>query len=113
MALVSRRHGDTETEACLAGLPIGQRRGVASALKFCLIASGEADIYVRCGRDHGVGHGRRGSCADHGRRQGRRALGARDHLMAITASSTATALSQPLGIRAIPAVSDCPIGGPT
>ena len=30
--------------------------------------------------DHGVGHGRRGSCADHGRRQGRRALGARDHL---------------------------------
>ncbi|KQP03411.1 3'(2'),5'-bisphosphate nucleotidase CysQ [Methylobacterium sp. Leaf93] len=49
VALVSRRHGDTETEACLAGLPIGQRRGVASALKFCLIASGEADIYVRCG----------------------------------------------------------------
>ncbi len=49
VALVSRRHGDTETETCLAGLPIGQRRGVASALKFCLIASGEADIYVRCG----------------------------------------------------------------
>lgn len=49
VALVSRRHGDTETEACLAGLPIVQRRGVASALKFCLIASGEADIYVRCG----------------------------------------------------------------
>jgi 3'(2'), 5'-bisphosphate nucleotidase len=49
VALVSRRHGDSETEACLAGLPIESRRGAASALKFCLIASGEADIYVRCG----------------------------------------------------------------
>lgn len=49
VALVSRRHGDVETEACLAALPIESRRGAASALKFCLIASGEADIYVRCG----------------------------------------------------------------
>ncbi|WP_336485534.1 3'(2'),5'-bisphosphate nucleotidase CysQ family protein [Methylobacterium nigriterrae] len=49
VALVSRRHGDSETEACLAALPIESRRGAASALKFCLIASGEADIYVRCG----------------------------------------------------------------
>lgn len=49
VALVSSRHGDSETEACLATLPIGERRGAASALKFCLIASGEADIYIRCG----------------------------------------------------------------
>ncbi|KQP52573.1 3'(2'),5'-bisphosphate nucleotidase CysQ [Methylobacterium sp. Leaf399] len=49
VALVSRRHGDIETEACLARLPVGRRLQAASALKFCLIASGEADIYVRCG----------------------------------------------------------------
>jgi 3'(2'), 5'-bisphosphate nucleotidase len=49
VALVSRRHGDPETEACLAGLPVGERRTASSAYKFCLVASGEADLYVRCG----------------------------------------------------------------
>lgn len=49
VALVSRRHGDVATEACLSVLSIGTRRMTSSALKFCLIASGEADIYVRCG----------------------------------------------------------------
>ncbi len=49
MALVSRRHGDVATEACLSMLSIGTRRTASSALKFCLIASGEADVYVRCG----------------------------------------------------------------
>jgi len=49
VALVSRRHGDHETERCLSSLSIGTRRTTSSALKFCLIASGEADIYVRCG----------------------------------------------------------------
>ncbi|MBX9929950.1 MAG: 3'(2'),5'-bisphosphate nucleotidase CysQ [Methylobacterium sp.] len=49
VALVSRRHGDVETEACLVGLAVGHRQTTSSALKFCLIASGEADIYVRCG----------------------------------------------------------------
>lgn len=49
VALVSRRHGDEATEACLSTLSIGTRRTASSALKFCLIASGEADIYVRCG----------------------------------------------------------------
>jgi 3'(2'), 5'-bisphosphate nucleotidase len=49
VALVSRRHGDRETETCLANLPVGSRRQASSALKFCLIASGEADVYVRCG----------------------------------------------------------------
>jgi 3'(2'), 5'-bisphosphate nucleotidase len=49
VALVSRRHGDVATEACLAELSIGTLRTASSALKFCLIASGEADIYVRCG----------------------------------------------------------------
>jgi 3'(2'), 5'-bisphosphate nucleotidase len=49
IALVSRRHGDSATDACLATLSIGTRRTASSALKFCLIASGEADVYVRCG----------------------------------------------------------------
>ncbi len=49
VALVSRRHGDEATEQCLASLPIAERRTAGSALKFCLIASGEADLYVRCG----------------------------------------------------------------
>jgi 3'(2'), 5'-bisphosphate nucleotidase len=49
VALVSRRHNDEATEACLATLSIRTRRTASSALKFCLIASGEADVYVRCG----------------------------------------------------------------
>jgi 3'(2'), 5'-bisphosphate nucleotidase len=49
VALVSRRHGDAATEACLSTLSIGTRRMASSALKFCIIASGEADVYVRCG----------------------------------------------------------------
>jgi 3'(2'), 5'-bisphosphate nucleotidase len=49
IALVSRRHGDQATEACLSTLSIGTRRTASSALKFCLIASGEADVYIRCG----------------------------------------------------------------
>jgi 3'(2'), 5'-bisphosphate nucleotidase len=49
VALVSRRHGDEATDACLRELSIGTRRTASSAVKFCLIASGEADIYVRCG----------------------------------------------------------------
>ncbi|MCI9879861.1 3'(2'),5'-bisphosphate nucleotidase CysQ [Methylobacterium goesingense] len=49
VALRSNRHGDSETEACLGALRLGATRSAASALKFCLIASGEADIYVRCG----------------------------------------------------------------
>jgi 3'(2'), 5'-bisphosphate nucleotidase len=49
VALVSRRHGDEATEACLAALHVGERRTASSAYKFGLIASGEADLYVRCG----------------------------------------------------------------
>ena len=49
VALGSRRHGDSETATCLAALPIAETRQVGSALKFALIAAGEADIYVRCG----------------------------------------------------------------
>lgn len=48
VALVSRLHGDSLTDACLERMPIAERRVTSSALKFCLIAAGEADIYVRC-----------------------------------------------------------------
>lgn len=49
VALVSRRHGDAATEACLDALGCGGRQTASSAAKFGLIASGEADVYVRCG----------------------------------------------------------------
>ncbi|WP_232629656.1 3'(2'),5'-bisphosphate nucleotidase CysQ family protein [Methylobacterium sp. Leaf118] len=48
VALVSRLHGDSDTDACLQRVGVGERRVTSSALKFCLIAAGEADIYVRC-----------------------------------------------------------------
>lgn len=49
VALASRRHGDTESEALLARLPVRVVERRASALKFCLVASGQADIYPRFG----------------------------------------------------------------
>lgn len=49
VALVSRRHGDDQTDACLSALGVGDLRTASSAIKFCLLASGEADVYVRCG----------------------------------------------------------------
>lgn len=49
VALTSRRHGDPETERCLDQLAPTRRHNASSAAKFGLIASGEADIYVRCG----------------------------------------------------------------
>jgi len=48
VALVSRRHGDHATDACLERAGVAERRVASSALKFCLIAAGEADLYVRC-----------------------------------------------------------------
>lgn len=47
VALASRSHGDPETEAFLAQLPIGERKSAGSSLKFCVIAEGRADIYPR------------------------------------------------------------------
>ncbi|CAH1654062.1 3'(2'),5'-bisphosphate nucleotidase CysQ family protein [Chelatococcus asaccharovorans] len=49
VALASRRHGDAESEALLARLPVRVVERRASALKFCLVASGQADIYPRFG----------------------------------------------------------------
>jgi 3'(2'), 5'-bisphosphate nucleotidase len=47
VALTSKRHRDIASEAFLDTLPIAERRRVSSSLKFCLIASGEADVYAR------------------------------------------------------------------
>src|SRR5437763_1081484 len=45
----SAADGDAASDLCLAALPVLETRQVGSAVKFGLIAAGEADIYVRCG----------------------------------------------------------------
>lgn len=50
VALVSKRHGDVASETAIAALAEPERRAASSAIKFGLIAAGEADVYVRCGR---------------------------------------------------------------
>lgn len=49
-ALVSRSHADPATEAYLAKLPVEARRAAGSALKFCVVAEGHADVYPRFGQ---------------------------------------------------------------
>lgn len=50
VALVSRFHGDALSEGVTAGLGASARLPVSSAVKFGLIASGEADVHVRGGQ---------------------------------------------------------------
>jgi 3'(2'), 5'-bisphosphate nucleotidase len=50
IALVSRSHADPATEAFLAKLPVKERRQAGSALKFCVVAEGQADVYPRFGQ---------------------------------------------------------------
>jgi len=61
VVVASRRHGDPERMAAfLGGRPIADTRNAGSSIKFCLLATGEADIYPRFGRtmewDTGAGH---------------------------------------------------------
>jgi 3'(2'), 5'-bisphosphate nucleotidase len=60
VAAVSRSHLDPNTEAYLARLPIGERRTCGSAVKFCQVAEGSADVYARlsttCEWDVAAGH---------------------------------------------------------
>jgi 3'(2'), 5'-bisphosphate nucleotidase len=60
VAAVSRSHLDAETEALLARLPIGDRLACGSAVKFCQLAEGAADLYPRlsptCEWDVAAGH---------------------------------------------------------
>lgn len=48
-ALVSRSHSDAETERFLTQLPQIKRQACGSALKFCRLAEGAADVYPRLG----------------------------------------------------------------
>jgi 3'(2'), 5'-bisphosphate nucleotidase len=50
VAVVSRSHRDPETDDYLAARHITNRVAAGSSLKFCLIATGEADLYPRHGR---------------------------------------------------------------
>ena len=49
VALASRSHGDEKTESFLGRLPVRERIGAGSSLKFCLLAEGKADVYPRFG----------------------------------------------------------------
>lgn len=48
--VASRSHMDAATEAYLQRFPIARADSAGSSLKFCLVASGEADFYPRFGR---------------------------------------------------------------
>jgi 3'(2'), 5'-bisphosphate nucleotidase len=60
VAAVSRSHLDPQTEVLLARLPIADRYVCGSAVKFCQIAEGIADVYPRlsptCEWDVAAGH---------------------------------------------------------
>ncbi len=49
VATVSRSHLDPETKAFLARLPVGTTINCGSAIKFCQVAEGAADVYPRFG----------------------------------------------------------------
>ncbi len=49
--IASRRHGNTAAmDRFLSGIKVGARVAAGSSLKFCMIASGQADLYPRFGR---------------------------------------------------------------
>lgn len=60
IAAVSRSHGDPRTEAFIDARPGGTRQPMGSAVKFCRVAEGAADIYPRlaptCEWDVAAGH---------------------------------------------------------
>jgi len=60
VAVASRSHCDAATETYLADLGIANTVSAGSSLKFCLLATGEADIYPRfgptCEWDTAAGH---------------------------------------------------------
>ena len=48
--VASKSHRDAATDAYIAGYAVADMKSAGSSLKFCLIATGEADIYPRLGR---------------------------------------------------------------
>lgn len=49
VAVASSSHRDMETDSWLEGNRIGLTKSIGSSLKFCLLASGEVDVYPRFG----------------------------------------------------------------
>jgi 3'(2'), 5'-bisphosphate nucleotidase len=49
-AVASKSHRSPETDTWLAKYTVTEITGAGSALKFCLVAAGEADVYPRLGR---------------------------------------------------------------
>ena len=49
-AVASKSHRSPETDTWLARYRVKEIAGAGSALKFCLVAAGEADVYPRLGR---------------------------------------------------------------
>jgi len=60
IAVVSRSHRDQKTEDFLSAYTVTNMVAAGSSLKFCLVATGEADLYPRLGRtmewDTAAGH---------------------------------------------------------
>jgi len=58
--VASKSHRDAATDAYIAGYAVGDLKSAGSSLKFCLVATGEADLYPRLGRtmewDTAAGH---------------------------------------------------------
>jgi len=52
IALVSRSHLEARTQGYLDGLPVTKRVSCGSALKFCRLAEGAADLYPRLAPTH-------------------------------------------------------------
>jgi 3'(2'), 5'-bisphosphate nucleotidase len=59
-AVASKSHDTPETEAYLKAQGVAERVSIGSSLKFCLVASGDADLYPRpaptCEWDTAAGH---------------------------------------------------------
>jgi len=50
VVIASRSHRDTKTDEYLAAYRVANLVAAGSSLKFCLVATGEADLYPRHGR---------------------------------------------------------------
>jgi len=56
-AIASKDYAGSLVETMLSHLANAELRSMGSSLKFCLVAEGRADIYLRDFADHGMGHG--------------------------------------------------------
>ena len=58
--VASKSHRDQATDDCISGYAVADMKSAGSSLKFCLVATGEADLYPRLGRtmewDTAAGH---------------------------------------------------------